>query len=81
LAELLAAREKLVRQLQEELDDTERGFLISIVENRPEWDQMGFPHLPLLPSIGWKLQNLSQLEKTNPKKFAQQAEMLQQKLG
>jgi hypothetical protein len=81
LAELLAAREELVRQLQQGLDDTERGFLISIVQNRPEWEQMGFPHLSLLPGIRWKLQNLSQLEKTNPKKFAQQAEILQQKLG
>jgi predicted nucleotidyltransferase component of viral defense system len=81
LAELLAAREELVRQLQQGLDDTERGFLISIVQNRPEWEQMGFPHLSLLPGIRWKLQNLSQLEKTNPKKFAQQAEMLQQKFG
>lgn len=81
LAELLAAREELVHQLQQGLDHTERAFLVSIVQNRPEWDQMGFTHLSLLPGIRWKLQNLSQLEKTNPKKFAQQAEMLQQKLG
>jgi hypothetical protein len=81
LAELLAAREELVRQLQQGLDHTEREFLVSIVQNRPEWEQMGFPHLSLLPGIRWKLQNLSQLEKTNPKKFAQQAEALQTKLG
>ena len=80
LAELLAAREELVRQLQQGLDNTERAFLISIAQNRPEWDHMGFPHLPLLPGLRWKLQNLSQLEKTNPVKFTQQAEMLQWKL-
>ena len=81
LAELLGAREELARQLQQGLDDTEREFLLSIVRNRPEWNRMGFPHLPLLPGIRWKLQNLDQLEKTSPKKFALQVESLQRQLG
>jgi predicted nucleotidyltransferase component of viral defense system len=81
LSQLLAAREELLRQLQRGLDDKERRFLLSLVQNRPEWDLMGFPHLPLMPGIRWKLQNLSQLEKANPEKFAQQAETLQTKLG
>jgi predicted nucleotidyltransferase component of viral defense system len=81
LPQLLAAREELLRQLQQGLDDNERRFLLSLVQNRPEWDLLGFPHLALLPGIRWKLQNLSQLEKANPQKFAQQAETLQQKLG
>jgi hypothetical protein len=81
LAALLAAREDLVRQLHQGLDDTERHFLVSIVRNRPEWDLMGFPHLRQLPGIRWKLHNLSQLEKSNPKKFAEQAGILLQRLG
>jgi hypothetical protein len=56
-------------------------FLISLVQNRPEWALLGFPHLALLPGIRWKLQNLGQLEKSNPQKFAEQAETLQRKLG
>jgi predicted nucleotidyltransferase component of viral defense system len=81
LPRLLSVREELLDQLQRGLDDDERMFLISLVQNRPEWDLLGFPHLALLPGIRWKLQNLGQLEKSNPQKFAEQAETLQRKLG
>jgi hypothetical protein len=37
---------------------------------------MKCPHLQKLPAIQWKLQNLARLKKTNPTKFAQQAEEL-----
>ncbi len=81
LATLLAVREELLDQLQRELDDNERRFLISLVQNRPECDLLGIPHLALLPGIRWKLRNLSQLEKSNPQKFMEQADTLQGKLG
>jgi hypothetical protein len=81
LSQLLATREELLRQLQQGLDNNERRFLLSLVQNRPEWDLMGFPHLSLMPGIQWKLKNLGQLEKANPEKFAEQAEMLRTKLG
>jgi hypothetical protein len=74
-------REELLDQLQRGLDDNERRFLISLVRNRPDWDLLGIPHLALLPGIRWKLQNLNQLETSNPQKFAEQAETLQRKLG
>src|ERR1700677_4178492 len=61
LPRLLSVREELLDQLQRGLDDDERMFLISLVQNRPEWDLLGFPHLALLPGIRWKLQNLGQL--------------------
>jgi hypothetical protein len=81
LPRLLSVREELLDQLQRGLDDDERMFLVSLVQNRPEWNLLGFPHLALLPGIRWKLQNLGQLEKNNPQKFAEQAETLQRKLG
>jgi hypothetical protein len=81
LSQLLAVREELLRQLQRGLDDKERNFLLSFVQNRPDWDLLGFPHLPLLPAIRWKLHNLSQLENANPAKFAEQAETLKTRLG
>jgi predicted nucleotidyltransferase component of viral defense system len=81
LSQLLAAREELLHQLQQGMSDKERRFLLSLVHNKPDWELLEFPHLRELPGIRWKLQNLSQLEKTNPKKFAQQAETLQRKLG
>jgi predicted nucleotidyltransferase component of viral defense system len=81
LAELLAIREQMVRQLQKGLDRSERDFLLSLVNGKPEWALLGFPHLQELPGIRWKLRNLDQLVKSNPKKFAEQAEKLKQLLG
>ncbi len=42
---------------------------------------MKSPHLSQLPAIQWKLQNLAKLKKSNPGKFAQQAEELGRKFS
>jgi hypothetical protein len=70
---LLAARERMVRELQHGLDDDERTFLQSLVAGAPDWSLLNIAHLP---GIRWKLHNLAQLQKTNAKKFAEQAELL-----
>lgn len=54
----------------------ERQFLISLVAAKPEWKLLGSDHLEYLPGIRWKLQNLLQLQKVNPKKFAEQLNTL-----
>ena len=77
LSELIAARERLIRELQQGLDADERQFLISFVRNEPEWGLLGIPHLAKLPGIRWKLHNLDQLAKLSPKKFMTQAETLE----
>ena len=76
LDDLLAARERLIRELQHGLDENERCFLLSLVSGTPDWRQMGIAHLEHLPGIRWKLHNLAQLQKSNARKFAEQAEML-----
>ena len=76
LAELLAARERLVRELQQGLDVDERRFLLSLVANQPEWSLLGLAHLEHLPGIRWKLHNLERLQKTNARKFIEQSEAL-----
>ena len=81
LAELLAARGRMVRELQSGLDADERRFLLSLVANQPEWQLLGFTHIDQLPGIRWKLHNLGQLQKTNVKKFAEQADTLAQRLA
>ena len=73
---LIATREKLVSQIQRELDANERRFLMSLVRAEPEWPLLGIAHLEHLPGVRWKLQNLQQLRKTNAWKFAEQAEAL-----
>lgn len=40
---LLTARERLVRELQQGLDDSERRFLMSLVAGTPDWPLLGAP--------------------------------------
>lgn len=81
LPDLLAARERMMHELQTGLTSEERSFLTSLVRNQPDWSLLGIAHLERLPAINWKLQNLSQLQQSNPKKFAAQADELGQRLG
>lgn len=78
---LLAARERMVRELQQGLNDDERCFLLSLVAGTPDWSLLGIAHLEHLPGIRWKLRNLMQLQKTNAKKFAEQADALATRLA
>jgi len=78
---LLAARERMMRELQQGLDNDERRFLLSLVAATPDWPLLGIAHLEHLPGIRWKLYNLAQLEKVNPKKFAEQADELAGRLA
>jgi hypothetical protein len=81
LSELIAARERLISEIQRGLDADERKFLILFVRNQPDWDLLRIPHLVELPGIRWKLHNLGQLAKLSPKKFATQADELERLVG
>lgn len=78
---LVAARERMVRELQQGLTADERRFLLSLVAAEPAWDLLGVPHLEQLPGLRWKLQNLERLRKTDAKKFGQQTDTLARLLG
>ena len=78
---LLAARERMVQELQRSLDPNERRFLLSLVNGQPEWPLLGIAHAKHLPGIRWKLQNLAQLKLKSPDKFAEQTDALAQRLG
>ncbi len=80
LKALLAARERMVTELQAGLDADERRFLLSLARNEPDWALLGIEHLEELPGIRWKLVNLGQLAKANPKKLKAQAEELERLL-
>ena len=78
---LLAARERMVREIQRGLDDGERRFLLSLAAGTPAWSLLGIAHLEHLPGIRWKLHNLAQLQKTDAKKFSEQADLLATRLA
>jgi len=76
LDDLLQARDRMMSELQSTLDANERRFLLTLVANQPDWSLLKIPHAPALPGVRWKLHNLSQLQKVNPKKFTEQSEAL-----
>jgi len=78
---LLAAREQMIRELQQGLTEAERRFLLSIVTAEPEWALLDIPHVEKLPGVRWKLQNLERLRKANARKFAEQSEELARRLA
>ena len=78
---LLAARERMVHELQSSLDADERRFLLSLVNGQSEWPLLGIAHAEHLPGIRWKLQNLAELQRKSPARFAEQADLLAQRLG
>lgn len=80
LKALLAARERMVKELQAGLDAAEREFLVSLAKNEPKWDLLDIAHLEQMPGVRWKLENLDRLAKANPKKLKAQAEDLERLL-
>jgi predicted nucleotidyltransferase component of viral defense system len=81
LKALLAARERMAKELQAGLDAGEREFLVSLAKNEPKWDLLGIAHLEQMPGVRWKLENIGRLAKSNPKKLKAQAEDLERLLS
>ncbi len=78
---LVAAREQMVRELQQGMTADERRFLLSLVAAEPEWNLLDVPHVQQLPGVRWKLQNLERLRKADARKFAEQRDALARLLG
>ena len=78
---LLAARERMIGELQHGIDANERRFLLSLLSGAPDWSALRIPHLEQLPGVRWKLHNLLLLKKKNAKRFAEQSEALTSRLA
>ncbi|MBI3296737.1 MAG: nucleotidyl transferase AbiEii/AbiGii toxin family protein [Elusimicrobia bacterium] len=78
LAELTAARERMIALLNAGLTKDEKAFLLSLKEGSPDWGLLGVPGADKLPAIQWKLQNI---RKMAPAKRKEQLENLRRKLG
>lgn len=68
LDELISVRERLISDINAQMTDDERQFLLSVKNRKPNWDLLGMVNPELiaeLPSVRWKLRNL---EKLSPQK-------------
>lgn len=72
LAELEAARERLVTELRGRLDNIAMRFLLSLHDGAPDFDAIGLPQAAALPAVRWKLLNLERLRNADPEKHARQ---------
>lgn len=81
LKELEDARAEMRRALAEGLEDRHKQFLLSLVRATPDWGLMPFDCLSEMPALRWKLQNLENLKKKNPKKFQLEHDELARRFG
>lgn len=81
LDDLVAVRERLCAELPASLDEAEREFLRSLVRARPAWSLLGIPHAADLPALRWRLENLRELERTQPARFRALASALDERLA
>ncbi len=75
---LTTTRTRLVRELQENLTESERLFLLSIKTGNPEWGRIPIEHLEQLPALQWKLRNIGNMK---PVKHNQSIDELKRVLG
>jgi len=59
--ELIAVREKVIKQINDELTNNERKFLLSIKQGVPDFNLINIDGIDLLPGIKWKLRNINNM--------------------
>jgi hypothetical protein len=57
LQDLIQSREKLVKEVRSGLTDRDKKFLLSFIENRPDWTLARDAKIKDFPSVKWKLFN------------------------
>lgn len=63
LEELLSVREKLIADINKEMTDSERKFLLSVKNKTPDWALLGLDAALVseLPSVKWRLININKM--------------------
>jgi hypothetical protein len=70
-------RIELVKSVNNNLLTEDKKFLLSVKNLTPDWSIHDFANFP---AVRWKLQNLETLRRSNPKKYQQQLDLLQNHL-
>ena len=65
--ELERVRKELIAKIRSSLTPTEREFLVSFKERKPEWKLLGVEGAERLPAVRWKLANLDNFERVKHK--------------
>jgi hypothetical protein len=74
LADLLATRDKLIKEIVGNMPSGHRKFLISFERGKPDWDLLGVPKAAELPAVLWRQKNLDKLPKDKRAKLVARLE-------
>lgn len=70
-----ATRVQLVKTIQENLTEEDIAFLLAFNRLKPDWTMHDYQNFP---SVRWKIQNLERLRESQPEKFKQQCDLLEE---
>ena len=62
LRDLFQTRKVLVKNIQNNLSDNERKFILSIKKLEPNWSLLDIKGIESFPAIQWKMQNLEKYD-------------------
>jgi hypothetical protein len=62
MQELYQARDALLSQIHELLNQKDRAFLISVKNGEPSWELFAYPQAANRPAIQWDLHNISLMQ-------------------
>lgn len=69
----MAVRNKLIEAIHQKLTDDDKNFLIAFAKGEPNWEKVDYK---AFPAVKWKLLNIENIKKNNPKKFQRQIDEL-----
>lgn len=75
------AKSRLISIVNGGLTEEDKQFLVSFEEGNPDWSKCCAGNLEAYPSVKWKLQNIDNLHKKNPKKHKDSVDKLRHHFG
>lgn len=69
-----ATREELIKIIQDQLTEEEKGFLLAFAKGEPDWSYVDYNQYP---AVKWKLTNINTLKKMNAEKLKEQTTLLE----
>jgi predicted nucleotidyltransferase component of viral defense system len=63
------SRGLLIKQINSNLDFSDKKFLLGFLEGNPNWDHFSLKHIKNLPAVKWKRYNLNQIAINDKKKL------------
>jgi len=61
IEELIEARSNLISSIRSTLTDSDKEFLLSFKQGKPNWSLLGVSGIDLLPAVKWKLSNINKM--------------------